>query len=111
MGRKKIATTTYVDDALVILGNNIRIARANNRWTQTELATRAHCSLRTIASIENGSPTTSIATIFAVLQVLRIPIFGEELPQKIAEMRARSGQQAALLPARIRQMEPIDVDF
>ncbi|QRV02149.1 helix-turn-helix domain-containing protein [Arcanobacterium phocisimile] len=111
MGRTQIEPNAYVEDVLLIIGNNVRIARANNQWTQAELAQRAHCSTRTIASIEAGSPTTAIAIVLRVLQVLRIPIFGEELPQKIAEMRARSGEHVALLPERIRRVEPINVDF
>ncbi|MDR0501095.1 MAG: helix-turn-helix domain-containing protein [Coriobacteriales bacterium] len=54
------------------LGINIRTWRKLQGITATKLAMRAGISRTTLANIENGSGTTSLANFFAVLEALGI---------------------------------------
>jgi len=52
--------------------NRIRAARQALGWTQTELATRAEISARTIHAVEKGSPCRQ-ATKRRILTALGVP--------------------------------------
>ena len=52
------------------LGNRLRTARLRRQMTQGQLAERVGVSVPTIAKIEDGDPSTSMATVLRVLAVL-----------------------------------------
>jgi transcriptional regulator with XRE-family HTH domain len=53
--------------------SQIRRARWEQGWSQTELARRANVSLRTIASLEGSSTTRPLGqTVFAVARALNL---------------------------------------
>lgn len=52
------------------LGERLRAARLRREMTQRELATRVGVSVPTLAKLENGDPSTSLATVLRVLTVL-----------------------------------------
>jgi transcriptional regulator with XRE-family HTH domain len=88
-------------EAVSVMGLEIARARRARRWTQEELSERAGISDSTLRSIEHGSTTATVGTVFEVATLLGIDLFGagrEELSALIAQGRDR----LALLPARVR---------
>lgn len=55
---------------LVELGARLRAARLRRRMTQAALAARADVSLPTLRKLEQGEPSSSLATLLRALQVL-----------------------------------------
>jgi transcriptional regulator with XRE-family HTH domain len=52
------------------LGKRLRAARMRRSMTQEVMAERVGVSVPTIAKLENGDPSTSLATVLRVLTVL-----------------------------------------
>lgn len=52
------------------LGGRLRDARLRREMTQADLAARVGVSVPTLAKLENGEPSTSLATMLRVLSVL-----------------------------------------
>lgn len=52
------------------LGNRLRTARLRRQMTQGQLAERVGVSVPTVAKLEDGDPSTSLATVLRVLSVL-----------------------------------------
>jgi len=52
------------------LGERLRAARRRRRLTQAVVAARVGVSKQTLAKLEAGNPSTSLATMLRVLQVL-----------------------------------------
>jgi transcriptional regulator with XRE-family HTH domain len=61
---------------LAALGERLRAARRRRRLTQAVVAARVGVSKQTIAKLEAGNPSTSLATMLRVLQVLGL---GEQI--------------------------------
>ena len=55
---------------LAALGSRLRAARLRRKLTQALLAERVGISLPTLRKLEAGDPSTSLATVVRVLQVL-----------------------------------------
>jgi transcriptional regulator with XRE-family HTH domain len=55
---------------LADLGERLRAARRRRRLTQAVVAARVGVSKQTLAKLEAGNPSTSLATMLRVLQVL-----------------------------------------
>jgi transcriptional regulator with XRE-family HTH domain len=92
-----------------LLGMEISRARVERRITQAELAERAGISPDTLSSIEQGSPTVAIGTVFEVAHLLGIDLLvdGDDLDA----MWSRTRQTLALLPGRVRQTLSVDDNF
>jgi len=55
---------------LAALGERLRAARRRRRLTQAVVAARVGVTKQTLARLEAGNPSTSLATMLRVLQVL-----------------------------------------
>lgn len=55
---------------LAALGERLRAARLRRKLTQAMVAERVGVSLPTIRKLESGDPSSSLATVMRVLQVL-----------------------------------------
>ena len=84
-----------------LLGLEIARARRARRWSQAELAERAGVSVLTIRSIERGSPSVAIGTVFEVAALLGLNLF-DASPQQLPTLVTRSQDRLALLPTRVR---------
>lgn len=96
-----------VENALKRLGRNIRIARLRRRLRIQDVADRIGTSRFTVADLEKGKPSTSIAAYFGSLWALGLldqvdsvadPDLDEE--GKILENARRPGQAS-----RLRQLD------
>lgn len=110
MGRQQFGMRPYAQDALDLIGANIRIERANRRWTAAELAARTGCSRRTIQNIEAGRPQVSIGHVMNACAVLGLPLFTPD-PQELARLSRAAREKVALIPARVMPLREFDDDF
>jgi transcriptional regulator with XRE-family HTH domain len=97
-----IAVTRASQDALAVLGNQIKAARAARGWTQLDLAARVGVTQKTMHAIETGSPSVSIGNVFNAAFTVGVNLFGLDGPD-LARARRQGEDTLALLPARIRR--------
>lgn len=57
-----------------MIGNRLPVLRAERRWSQAELARRAHVSRQTIVSLENGRYEPSLKIAMRLSAVFALPI-------------------------------------
>lgn len=65
------------------IGERIKAARLEKRMSQIDLADKAHISVQTLSSIENGKSVMSIENFMRILSVLRVSadaILGMDVP-------------------------------
>lgn len=70
MSKRTPPTFPAGERQLRALGERLRAARRRRRLTQTVVAARVGVSKQTLAKLEAGNPSTSLATMLRVLQVL-----------------------------------------
>lgn len=102
--------STYTLEALHLLGEQIRVARRERRWTQAELAERGGISVRTLNRVEHGDPRVALGTAFELATLTGVALFQpdrERLSMDLDRTRGRS----AVLPARVRPGGEADDDF
>ncbi len=63
-------TPRKAKEALVQLGEQIRLARKRRRWTIAELAKKIGVSSPTIIALEKGEPTVSVGVLVSTLWTL-----------------------------------------
>ena len=78
MARASVIATRAADDALRVLGAQIRFARHGKNWTAAELGARIGVSPRTITSIESGNPSASIGNVFNAAITVGVNLFSAE---------------------------------
>lgn len=112
MAKREFVVSPVARDALVVLGQRVKIARIERSWTVADVASRSLTSTPTIRNIEAGEPGTAIGTVFQVAYLVGVPLFGIEDPAEIARLRRQGEDTLALLPARVRSRDvEIDDDF
>ncbi len=88
-------------DALAKLGEDIAVARKKRAISTVSMAERAFISRNTLAQIEKGSPSVSIASYASVLAILG-------LVERLGDLAERSTDEIGLdldednLPERIK---------
>ncbi|MGO4703134.1 helix-turn-helix transcriptional regulator [Dyella sp. 2RAB6] len=84
--------------AIKALGERLRAARLRRKMTQAVMAERVGVSVPTLAKLEDGDPTISLATMFRVLAVLSL---AADLDKLAADDKlGRELQDALLAPPR-----------
>jgi transcriptional regulator with XRE-family HTH domain len=102
MGRNRVAATRQAHDALTVLGQQIKMARREQRVTAKELAVRIGVSPGTVAAVEQGSPSVTAGSLFNAAVAVGVPLFGAETPEALNMMRRVGQDRLALLPTRVR---------
>jgi transcriptional regulator with XRE-family HTH domain len=99
---KRVRTySPYTLEATQLLGEQVRLARRERRWSQQELAERAGITSRTLMKVEQGDPSVGLGPAFEVAALVGVPLFHSDrsrLSLDLDRTRARS----ALLPERVR---------
>ena len=95
------AYSRYSRDAVVLLGQMIRIERINRQLTTTDLAERADVSRGLIQRIERGEPGCAIGAVFEVAAILGVKLFDADQTALTANT-AFNRQALALLPKSAR---------
>lgn len=101
MGRQKIGLHPAARDAAVVLGQQVRLARAAKKWTLADLARAAGVSTYVVSATEKGSPSVSIGNVLNIAAIAGVPLFGVEDRAELALMRRRGEERIALLPRRV----------
>ena len=88
-------------DAAERIGEALSLWRRGQRMTQAELARRSHTSARTIAKLESGDASVSLATVLSVLHTLGLL---REVVESFDPMSSDFGAAliAEELPKRVR---------
>ncbi|MPY76496.1 MAG: helix-turn-helix domain-containing protein [Alphaproteobacteria bacterium] len=95
------AYSRYSRDAIVLLGQMIRLGRINRKLTLAELAERADVSRGLIQRIERGDPGCSIGAVFEVAAIVGVRLFDAD--QRMLSGNIVSNQQMlTLLPKSAR---------
>lgn len=101
MSRRKIAMTAVAENAAVLLGTQIRLARHAKKWTAAELADRAGVSRITVLQAEKGSPNTSLGNVLNIAAIAGVELFGLDDPVELARARRRGEERLALVPSKV----------
>lgn len=91
----------YAQDAALLLGEHIKLARKRHKWSELALAERAGISRATLQKIERGDMGCAIGLFFEVATLVEIPLFEQDAPplgKSIEQVR----DKIALLPKRIK---------
>jgi DNA-binding XRE family transcriptional regulator len=80
---KKRIYSKYTEEALRLLGKEIRLHRIKLNWKESDLAERAGVARATVQKIEKGNPGCAIGLIFeaAVLVGIKLLLISANLPQ------------------------------
>lgn len=70
MAKRTLPTHPRARQQIQQLGERLRAARQRRQMTQDVVAARVGVSIPTLAKLENGDPSTSLATMLRVLTVL-----------------------------------------
>ena len=101
----------YVRDAARLLGEQVRLARRERRWSQRELAERAGIAIPTLRRIENGDLGVALGTAFDVAALTGVPLFYSDRDRLSVELD-RTAARSALLPHRVvERAGPVRDDF
>lgn len=84
MPRRTPPTHPQARRQLAALGDRLRAARLRRKMSQPMLAERVGVSVPTIGKLEDGNPTSSLATVLRVLAVLGM---GADIDQLAADDR------------------------
>ena len=96
----------YTREALILLGQMIRMARIERRITSLELAERAGISRTLLQRIERGEPGCAIGAVFEAAAVAGVSLFTPDrggLTLQVAEVESR----LTLLPKTARRQKPV----
>jgi transcriptional regulator with XRE-family HTH domain len=98
-------------EALRLLGAQVRLARKQRGMTESELAERAGVARSTLQLIEKGDPKVEIGLVFEAAALAGAPLFEPET-STLAPQLERVRDKIALLPQSIRRLaEAVKDDF
>lgn len=99
------------DEALALLGAQIKLGRKSRRMPEKDLAARVGIARSTLQKIEYGDPTVNIGLVFEAAVIAGVPLFVSDRAS-IASQTDRVNDKLALLPKSIRKPRTgIDDDF
>ena len=83
---------------VLALGERLRAARLRRGMTQAVLAERVGVTIQTLSKLEAGNPTTSVATLLRVLQMLGLGTDIDQLAANDEQGRALQDSQLTRAP-------------
>ena len=108
---KKRAYSKYAKEAVLLLGQQIKLGRKKRKWSEQNLAARAGISRATLQKIEAGEMSPSIGLVFEVAALVGVPLF-EQDSRALATSIELTQSKIALLPKRIKNKATVvDDDF
>lgn len=109
--QRKRTYSTYAEQAVLLLGKQIKFSRKQRGWSEQNLAERAGISRATLQKIESGEMTPSIGLAFEAAALVGVNLFEQDvvaLPTRLRNME----DKISLLPKRIRsKSDEVDDDF
>lgn len=108
---KQRTYSKHAHDAVILLGEQIKLGRKQRKWTEHNLADRAGISRATLQKIENGEMSCAIGLVFEVAALVGVNLFEQDklpLSRHIEQTR----DKIAVLPKRIQvKTKVVDDDF
>ena len=95
-------THTYsrlTEEAVLLLGSQIKLARKLRRMPERELAGRAGIARSTLQKIENGDPTINIGLAFEAATLAGVPLFVADASTLVPQID-RLTETLTLMPKR-----------
>lgn len=108
---KQRTYSKYANEAVQLLGKQIKLARKQRRWSEQNLAERAGISRATLQKIEKGEMTCTIGLAFEVAALVGLNLFeNDQLPMSVRLENTTA--KISLLPQRIKSKpRVVDDDF
>lgn len=103
---KQRTYSRYAQEAVALMGGQIKLGRKQRQWTEKNLADRAGISRATLQKIENGEMSSTIGLVFEVAALVGVKLFESEnlsLPKQIEQVQ----DKVALLPQRIKATKKV----
>jgi transcriptional regulator with XRE-family HTH domain len=108
---KKRTYSKYAKETAFLLGQQIKLGRKKNRWSEQNLADRASISRATLQKIEAGQMTPAIGLVFETAALVGVNLFEQEYRSLETDIDLTQSK-IALLPRRIRKKtKAVDDDF
>lgn len=99
------------EEALLLLGRQIRLARKRRRMSESDLAARIGVARSTLQQIEKGSPAVAVGLVLEAATIAGVDLFLPEATS-LAPQLERVGDKLALMPGSIRKSRDVtDDDF
>jgi transcriptional regulator with XRE-family HTH domain len=98
---KQRTYSKYALEAVMLLGEHIKLGRKQRKWSEKNLAERAGISRATLQKIERGEMSSTIGLVFEVATLVGVNLFEQDklpLSRHIEQTR----DKIALLPKRIK---------
>ena len=89
------------EEALVLLGKQIRLARKGRRMSERDLSDRIGVARSTLQRIEKGDPAVEIGLVFEAATLTGVDLFVPEA-STLAPQISRIDDRLALMPGSIR---------
>lgn len=108
---KQRVYSKYAQEAITLLGEQIKLGRKQRKWSEKNLAERAGISRATLQKIESGEMSCAIGLVFEVATLVGVNLFDQDkLPLSRHIEQARD--KIALLPKRIKvKTKGVNDDF
>jgi len=100
----------YVRECATLLGQLIRLARKEKRWTQQQLADRAGISRATLKKIEKGNLKCEIGLVFELAALTGVTLFEPDRGRVTMDIDLVTAK-LALLPKSVRTKRKVKDDF
>ena len=89
-------------EALMLMGGQIRLARKQRKMSEANLAERIGIARSTMQLIEKGHAKVEIGLVFEAATLVGVPLFVSE-PSRLTSQIERVYDKLALLPQAVRQ--------
>lgn len=99
----------YGREAVVVLGQLIRINRIERKLGVAQLAERVGVSRDMMQRIEQGDPRCGIGIVFEAAAVVGVPLFEEDRSQLTMRMGEQE-EKLRLLPKSVRKIKTVVKD-
>ena len=102
MSRIPRSYSRLTEEALLLLGKQIRLARKRRRMSEHDLAARIGVARSTLQLIEKGAPSVAIGLVLEAATLTGVDLFVPEATT-LAPQLARTDDKLALMPGSIRK--------
>ena len=111
MPTKPRSYSRLTEEALLLLGKQIRFARKSRRMSEHDLAARIGVARSTLQLIEKGNPSVAIGLVLEAATLTGVDLFVPETTT-LAPQLERTDNKLALMPRSIRKpRHEVDDDF